>query len=92
MGPALALSLLDPKLTWADAEAAAAAAGQGPGGAAGAAAEGVVLRGDGSALNPYDLKRLQVSGVHVAAVCMYLLLHGGGCYHGCACCMQSLML
>jgi N-acetyltransferase 10 len=66
MGPALALSLLDPKLTWADADAAAAAGGNSSGSTgqrtAAAAADGVVMRGDGSPLNPYDLKRLQVRG------------------------------
>ncbi len=49
MGPALALSILDPRLTWSEAEGAEAAQ------------RGVtVMRGDGSALDPYDLKRLQV--------------------------------
>ncbi|KIY97539.1 putative N-acetyltransferase 10 [Monoraphidium neglectum] len=55
MSPALALSLLDPRLTWSDAEgsAAAAAAGAGPG-------SGVVaVHGDGTPFTPYDLKRLQ---------------------------------
>lgn len=49
MGPALALSILDPRLTWSEAEGAEAAQ------------RGVtVMRGDGSPLDPYDLKRLQV--------------------------------
>ena len=47
--PALALSLLDPKLTWSEAEVAASVA------------RGVeIARADGSPLSPYDLKRLQV--------------------------------
>jgi N-acetyltransferase 10 len=51
MGPALALSLLDPRLSWGDAEAAAAAGGGG----------GVALaHSDGTPFTPYDLKRLQV--------------------------------
>ncbi|GFR40676.1 hypothetical protein Agub_g1265, partial [Astrephomene gubernaculifera] len=48
MPPALALSILDPQLTWGEADAQRAAQ------------EGVVvMRGDGSALDAYDLKRLQ---------------------------------
>lgn len=50
-GPALALSILDPKLRFGEEEAAAAAAG------------GVdaarVIRADGRPLNAYDMKRLQ---------------------------------
>lgn len=54
MAPALALSLLDPKLTWAEEGAAAAAAG-------GAGAAGVALaHADGTPFSAYDLKRLQV--------------------------------
>ena len=49
--PALALSLLDPKLVWSEDEAAASVQG------------GVeVPRADGAPLSPYDLKRLQVRG------------------------------
>jgi hypothetical protein len=49
--PALVLSLLDPKLSWSEAESAAAVA------------EGVVVRkADGAPLSPFDLKRLQVCG------------------------------
>ncbi len=48
MSPALALSLLDPQLTWSEAE-----------GAAGAAAGVAVVHGDGTPFTPYDLKRLQ---------------------------------
>ncbi|GIM12120.1 hypothetical protein Vretimale_15547 [Volvox reticuliferus] len=48
MAPALALSILDPQLTWSEAEGQRAAQ------------EGVVvMRGDGSPLDAYDLKRLQ---------------------------------
>lgn len=50
-GPALALSILDPRLRFAEDEAAAAAA-QGAGSSA-------ALRADGQPLSPYDLKRLQ---------------------------------
>lgn len=47
--PALVLSLLDPKLTWSEAESAQAVA------------SGVVVTKPGGApLSPYDLKRLQV--------------------------------
>lgn len=45
--PALALSLLSPKLTFSDEEAAAGAM------------EGAVVRADGQPLSPYDMKRLQ---------------------------------
>ncbi|PRW57974.1 N-acetyltransferase 10 [Chlorella sorokiniana] len=46
--PALVLSILDPKLTWSEAEQQAAVQ------------QGVVVRkADGSGLSPYDLKRLQ---------------------------------
>jgi N-acetyltransferase 10 len=49
MPPALALSLLNPKLVFSEAQAAAGVQ------------EGVlVTRGDGRQLSPYDLKRLQV--------------------------------
>lgn len=52
--PALVLSILDPKLSWSEAESAAAVAA------------GVVVRkGDGSGLSPYDLKRLQASALGV---------------------------
>ncbi|GIL51445.1 hypothetical protein Vafri_7426 [Volvox africanus] len=48
IAPALALSILDPQLTWSEAEGQRAAQ------------EGVVvMRGDGSPLDAYDLKRLQ---------------------------------
>jgi N-acetyltransferase 10 len=48
--PALALSLLDPKLAWAEAETQASVQ------------SGVqIQRADGAPLSPYDLKRLQVS-------------------------------
>lgn len=47
--PALVLSLLDPKLSWDEAEVQASVE------------QGVeVIRADGSPLSPYDLKRLQV--------------------------------
>jgi N-acetyltransferase 10 len=47
--PALALSLLEPKLAWSEADVAASVA------------RGVeIARADGSPLTPYDLKRLQV--------------------------------
>jgi N-acetyltransferase 10 len=51
MAPALALSLLNPKLVFSDTEASAGVQ------------QGVmVTRGDGRQLSPYDLKRLQVRG------------------------------
>ena len=47
--PALVLSLLDPKLSWDEAEVQASIQ------------QGVeVIKADGSPLSPYDLKRLQV--------------------------------
>ena len=47
--PALVLSLLDPKLSWDEAEVQASIQ------------QGVkVVKADGSPLSPYDLKRLQV--------------------------------
>jgi hypothetical protein len=49
LSPALALSILNPKMAFSEAEAAA-----------GVAAGVGVARGDGRALSPYDLKRLQV--------------------------------
>lgn len=49
MAPALALSILAPRLSWSEAE-----------GAAGAEAGAAIVHGDGTALTPYDLKRLQV--------------------------------
>jgi N-acetyltransferase 10 len=49
MSPALALSILNPKLVFSEAEASAGVQ------------QGVmVTRGDGRQLSPYDLKRLQV--------------------------------
>ncbi|PNW85567.1 hypothetical protein CHLRE_03g192850v5 [Chlamydomonas reinhardtii] len=48
MAPALALSILDPQLNWGEEEAQRATQ-----------AGVVVHRGDGSGLDPYDLKRLQ---------------------------------
>lgn len=47
--PALVLSLLDPKLTWSEAESAEAVS-----------AGVVVTKPGGAPLSPYDLKRLQV--------------------------------
>lgn len=47
--PAVVLSILDPKLTWSEAESAAAVA-----------AGVVVHKPGGEGLSPYDLKRLQV--------------------------------
>ena len=47
--PALALSLLAPKLAWSEAETAA-----------GVREGAVVHRADGQPLSPHDLKRLQV--------------------------------
>ena len=49
--PALALSVLDPKLRFAESEAAAAAAG--------GVAASRVIRADGQSVSPYDMKRLQ---------------------------------
>ena len=50
LAPALALSILDPKLTFSEAETQAAISA------------GInVLKGDGSALSPHDMKRLQVA-------------------------------
>ena len=48
--PALALSILDPKLTFSDAESQQAGA-----------QELALHKADGSSLTPYDFKRLQVS-------------------------------
>lgn len=49
MGPALALSILNPKLVFSEAETAAGVQ------------DGVIVtRGDGRQMSPYDLKRLQV--------------------------------
>jgi hypothetical protein len=48
------LSILDPRLTWGEAETAAAVA-----------AGVVVAKSDGVPLSPYDLKRLQVGGLVV---------------------------
>lgn len=53
MAPALALSVLDPRLDWPEAEAQRSAED--------GSAPGAVLRGDGTPLDPYDLKRLQVA-------------------------------
>lgn len=47
--PALALSILDPKLSFSEAETQA-----------GVAEGTVIVKADGSAMSPYDLKRLQV--------------------------------
>jgi N-acetyltransferase 10 len=47
--PALALSILDPKMSWAESEAQE-----------GARDDIAVHRADGSVLSAYDLKRLQV--------------------------------
>jgi N-acetyltransferase 10 len=59
-GPALALSILDPKLRYNEEEAAAAtAAGGGGGGASGSKTSQRVIRADGHPLNAYDMKRLQ---------------------------------
>lgn len=49
MSPALALSILNPKLVFSEGEASA-----------GVQAGVLVTRGDGRQLSPYDLKRLQV--------------------------------
>lgn len=49
MSPALALSILNPKLVFSEGEASA-----------GVQAGVLVARGDGRQLSPYDLKRLQV--------------------------------
>lgn len=49
MAPALALSILNPKLQFSEAD-----------GAAGVQQGLVVTRGDGRQMSPYDLKRLQV--------------------------------
>ena len=57
MAPALALSILDPQLNWGEEEAQRATQ-----------AGVVVHRGDGSGLDPYDLKRLQVGPLGVAVV------------------------
>ena len=57
--PALVLSLLDPKLTWTEAESGAAVA-----------AGVVVRRADGAPLSPYDLKRLQVGRRLPARACL----------------------
>ena len=51
MAPALALSVLDPRLTYSEAETAASVQ-----------AGVMVARGDNRPLSPYDLKRLQVGG------------------------------
>jgi len=51
MPPALALSLIDPRLAFSEAD-----------GAAGADAGVAVVHGDGTPFTPYDLKRLQVGG------------------------------
>jgi hypothetical protein len=51
MSPALALSILNPKLVFSEGEASA-----------GVQAGVLVTRGDGRLLSPYDLKRLQVGG------------------------------
>jgi N-acetyltransferase 10 len=51
MAPALALSLLDPQLTWGEADSHSSVQ------------QGVtVVKGDGQLMTPYDLKRLQVRG------------------------------
>ena len=56
--PALALSLLDPKLAWAEAETQASVQ------------SGVqIQRADGGPLSPYDLKRLQVCFPHWYGCC-----------------------
>jgi N-acetyltransferase 10 len=60
LSPALALSILNPKLSFSEAEASA-----------GVQAGVLVTRGDGRALSPYDLKRLQVGGCRAwPAVCV----------------------
>jgi N-acetyltransferase 10 len=74
--PALALSMLSPRLAFGEAEGAAAAA---------AAADGsgpVVTRGDGRLLGPHDLKRLQAR-IHV--VCVTLCVNDTS-----ACCTLTL--
>jgi N-acetyltransferase 10 len=53
MAPALALSILNPKLQFSESD-----------GAAGVQAGVVVTRGDGRQMSPYDLKRLQVCASH----------------------------
>jgi N-acetyltransferase 10 len=59
-GPALALSILDPKLRFNEEEALAATAGGGSGTSGSAtAASQKVIRADGHPLNAYDMKRLQ---------------------------------
>ncbi len=59
MPPALALTLLDPQLTFSEEEARQGVSGSA--GAGGAAVGATALhRFDGDPLDPYDLKRLQV--------------------------------
>jgi N-acetyltransferase 10 len=80
MPPALALSVLDPRLTFSDAEAAAAverdasalveSGAGGNGGGAGASlsssSSAHVARGDGLPLSPHDLRRLQAYASNLA--------------------------
>jgi N-acetyltransferase 10 len=72
MPPALALSVLDPRLTFSDAEAAAAvereAAADGAGGGASSSSSSSahVARGDGAPLSPHDLRRLQAYASNLA--------------------------
>lgn len=66
MAPALALSILNPKLVFSEAEAAAGV--QQTEGAGGGV---LVTRGDGRLLSPYDLKRLQVGGVCKCVMCVW---------------------
>jgi N-acetyltransferase 10 len=67
MSPALALSVLDPRLTFSDTEAAAAverdsSSGSGSGSSSGAC----VSRGDGGPITPHDLRRLQAYASNLA--------------------------
>ena len=62
------LSILDPRLTWGEAETAAAVA-----------AGVVVAKADGAPLSPYDLKRLQVGGRSGCACWVLAWVHGGCC-------------
>lgn len=70
--PALALSILNPKLVFSEAESASGVQ------------EGVIVtRGDGRQMTPYDLKRLQVGqamsqGIRGICLLMFVALHGDG--------------
>jgi N-acetyltransferase 10 len=68
MPPALALSVLDPRLTFSDAEAAAAVERDSGGGGGGGGGSGGahVSRGDGGPLTPHDLRRLHAYASNLA--------------------------